>query len=212
MRSASIFAAVLPVPSLPRRRYEGRVKGIDGFFSEDEGKWYARFARELRGGTLVEIGSWKGRSTSFIAPICAANGTRLVCVDHYRGSTDDLAPRYAGELERVDVEAIFRANMAALGATVELLVETSRDAAERFPRASVDRVFLDGSHDAASVTEDLGLWFDRVRDGGVLAGHDYDPKHVELREAVDAFARERDLVVRHGPRSIYWLAARASPR
>ncbi len=26
------------------------MKGIDGWFSEDEGRWYARFARALRGG------------------------------------------------------------------------------------------------------------------------------------------------------------------
>ncbi len=60
------------------------MKGIDGWFSEDEGRWYARFARGLHGGTLVEVGSWKGRSTSFVGPVCMANGTRLVCVDHWR--------------------------------------------------------------------------------------------------------------------------------
>ena len=55
------------------------MRGIDGFFSEDEGRWYARFARALRGGVFVEVGSWKGRSTSFIGAVCNANGTRLVC-------------------------------------------------------------------------------------------------------------------------------------
>src|SRR5580700_2147043 len=87
------------LPDCVQRRAKGaRVKGIDGWFSEDEGRWYARFARALHGGTLVEVGSWKGRSTSFVGPVCNANGTRFVCVDHWSGSRDTLADRYAAAL------------------------------------------------------------------------------------------------------------------
>jgi len=182
------------------------VKGIDGFFSEEEGRWYARFARGLAGGVFVEVGSWKGRSTSFIGAICNENGTRLVCVDHWRGSTDMLRERYAAVLATEDVEATFRRNMEELGVRVEILAEPSLDAAARFAPGSVDRVFLDGGHDHRSVTDDLAAWFDRLRPDGTLAGHDYDAKHDELRAAVDAFARARGLEVKTGPRSIYWLA------
>jgi predicted O-methyltransferase YrrM len=182
------------------------MKGIDGWFSEDEGRWYARFARALRGGTFVEVGSWKGRSTSFIGPVCNANGTRLVCVDHWSGSQDRLADRYAAALAVEDVEATFRANMKQLGIVVEVLAESSTAAAARFDRASVDRVFLDGSHDGASVAEDLAVWSVRLRPDGVLGGHDYDAiKHPDLCAAVDAFARDHGFIVRRGPRAIYWL-------
>ncbi len=182
------------------------MKGIDGFFSEDEGRWYARFARVLRGGVFVEIGCWKGRSTSFVGPVCNANGTRLICVDHFGGSNDRLGPRYATELAASNIEEIFRDNMRALGITVELLVEPSRVAAERFAEGSVDRVFLDGSHDGTSVAEDLTEWSKRLRPDGILAGHDYAPtKHPDLCAAVDAFAAAHGLTVRRGPRSIYWL-------
>ena len=185
------------------------MKGIDGFFSEDEGRWYARFARGLLGGTFVEIGSWKGRSTSFIGPVCMENDTRLVCVDHWRGSNDMLAERYAATLAVEDVEQTFRANMEALGIDVEVLCESSSDAAARFAPRTVDRVFLDGSHDGPSVAEDLLLWSDRLKPDGVLAGHDYDDKHTELVAEVDSFARRRSLAVKRGPRSIWWLAPMA---
>jgi predicted O-methyltransferase YrrM len=181
------------------------MKGIDGFFSEDEGRWYARFARALRGGTFVEIGSWKGRSTSFVGPVCNANGTRLVCIDHWSGSHDTLAGRYAAALAVEDIEQTFRSNMRELGIAVDVIAEPSTTAALRFEPGSVDRVFLDGSHDGPSVTEDLVAWSARVRPGGVLAGHDYDPKHADLCAAVDAFAHARALRVRRGPRSIFWL-------
>lgn len=183
------------------------MRGIEGFFSEEEGRWYARFARALRGGTFVEVGSWKGRSTSFIGRVCNDNGTRLVCVDHWAGSRDGLAARYAATLAAEDVEQTFRQNMRALGVDVEVLREPSVQAAARFAPGSVDRVFLDGSHDGPSVAEDLVAWSRTLAAGGVLAGHDYGAhKHPELTAAVDAFAAGRGLVVRRGPRDIFWLA------
>ena len=188
------------------------MKGIDGWFSEDEGRWYARFARGLHGGVFVEVGSWKGRSTSFIGAICNANGTRLVCVDHWRGSSDVLAARYAAALAVEDVERTFRDNMRALGIVVDVIAAPSAEAAQQLDPASVDRVFLDASHDRASVAEDLRVWSTRLRDGGILAGHDYAEKHPEVRAAVDDHARAEGLVVRRGPRSIYWLESAPSGR
>ena len=184
------------------------MRGIEGFFSEDEGRWYARFARALHGGVFVEVGSWKGRSTSFIGPICNANGTRLVCVDHWQGSNDSLGPRYAATLVTEDVEQTFRANMRDLGITVEVIVAPPVAAAATFPLASIDRVFLDGSHDGPSVAKDLVAWSERLRPDGILAGHDYGPNHPELCAAVDAFASERGLAIRRGPRDIWWLSPR----
>jgi predicted O-methyltransferase YrrM len=181
------------------------VRGIEGFFTEDEGRWYARFARALLGGVFVEVGSWKGRSTSFVGPVCKANGTRLVCVDHWNGSRDKLATHYASKLATEDVEQTFLANMRALGIEVEVLAEPSLTAAARFAPGSVDRIFLDASHDGASVAEDLEAWSARLRTDGVLAGHDYDEKHADLRAAVDAFAAARGFEVRRGPRSIWWF-------
>ena len=182
------------------------MKGIEGFFSEDEGRWYARFARALHGGTFVEIGSWKGRSTSFVGPVCNGNATRLVCIDHWGGSHDSLADRYAAALAVEDVEQTFRRNMAELGIHLEVIAEPSLVAVARFAPSSVDRIFLDGSHDGPSVAQDLEAWYPRLSAGGTLAGHDYDAKHPDLCAAVDTFAARRGLRVLQGPRSIFWLA------
>lgn len=183
------------------------MRGIEGWFSEDEGRWYARFARALRGGVFVEIGCWKGRSTSFIGKICNENGTRLVCVDHWNGSKDGLQPRYEAALATENVEQTFRANMATLGITVEVLAKPSLEAIADFAPGSVDRVFLDGSHDGPSVAADLEAWSTRLKPDGILAGHDYAPKYSGLRDAVDAFAKEKGLVVKRGPRDIWYYSA-----
>ncbi|HEX7665092.1 MAG TPA: class I SAM-dependent methyltransferase [Polyangiaceae bacterium] len=185
------------------------MRGIEGFFTEDEGRWYARLARSLKGGTFVEIGSWKGRSTSFVGPVCNANGTRLVCVDHWSGSFDSLRETYEAKLATEDVEATFRANMKELGIEVEVIRRPSLEAATTFEDASVDRIFLDGSHDGPSVAADLEAWFPKLAPNGVFAGHDYDHKHADLCASVDAFAAKNGLIVKRGPRST-WLYERAS--
>jgi hypothetical protein len=77
--------------------------------------------------------------------------------------------------------------------------------------ASIDRVFLDGSHDGESVAADLEAWSTRLKPEGILAGHDYAPKYDGLRAAVDAFAACRGLEVCRGPRDI-WFYARKSCR
>lgn len=182
------------------------MRGIEGWFSEDEGRWYARFARALKGGVFVEIGCWKGRSTSFIGKICNENGTRLVCVDHWNGSNDVLQPRYEEALATEDVEQTFRANMAALGIAVEVLAKPSLEAIHDFAPASVDRVFLDGSHDGASVAADIEAWSTRLTPDGILAGHDYAPKYEGLRAAVEEFAKKKGLVVKRGPRDIWFYS------
>lgn len=187
------------------------MRGIEGWFSEDEGRWYARFARALKGGVFVEVGSWKGRSTSFIGKICNENGTRLVCVDHWNGSKDILQPRYEAALAAEDVEQTFRANMRALGIALEVIARPSLEAVLEFAPGSVDRVFLDGSHDGASVAADLEAWSARLEPDGILAGHDYAPKYDGLRAAVDAFAAARSLMVKRGPRDIWWLAQNVTP-
>jgi methyltransferase family protein len=50
---------------------------------------------------------------------------------------------------------------------------TSEEAARRIDPNSLDFVYLDARHDYESVKRDLQLWYERVRRGGLLAGHDY---------------------------------------
>lgn len=180
------------------------MRGIEGWFSEDEGRWYARFARGLKGGTFVEVGSWKGRSTSFIGKVCNENGTRLVCVDHWASSNDLLKDRYDAALAVEDVQATFRTNMRELGIVVDVMAMPSLEAARLFEPASVDRIFLDGSHDGDSVAADLAAWSTRLKPDGILAGHDYQPKYDGLRVAVNDFAKGKSLVVKRGPRDIWY--------
>jgi predicted O-methyltransferase YrrM len=52
-------------------------------------------------------------------------------------------------------------------------------AASRYADNSLDFVFIDAAHDLESVTKDIAAWWPKVREGGLLAGHDIDQPGVE---------------------------------
>ena len=50
---------------------------------------------------------------------------------------------------------------------------TSKRAAEQlFEDGELDFVYLDGNHEEPFVTEDINLWWPKIKSGGLLAGHD----------------------------------------
>lgn len=50
----------------------------------------------------------------------------------------------------------------------------STDMAQYVPDHCLDMVYLDGGHDYASVMADLIVWREKVKIGGIIAGHDYN--------------------------------------
>jgi predicted O-methyltransferase YrrM len=179
---------------------------IDGWFWPDEGAWYHAAALALpRGSVLVEVGCWKGRSTAFVAPACRQRGHVLHCVDHWNGSSDDFDGGYRARLAREDVESAFRAHLADWAIDARVHKEASTSAAAHFTPASVDLVFLDASHDEASVASDLAAWWPVLRRGRLLAGHDWCNKTPGVAAAVSAFAAAKGVPVQRGSGRIWFL-------
>lgn len=147
---------------------------IEGWF--DYALLYSEMVRRARpGGILVEVGSWHGRSFLYLARRAIEANKGLVCVsvDHGLG-----APEIKHKMPpEGTVAPILTRNVFQRGFTREVvqMVAPSKLAARLFAPGSLEFVFIDASHDYASVKEDISLWFPLVRAGGVLAGHDYQP-------------------------------------
>lgn len=174
-----------------------------GWFLHEEGSWYAARAAEGGAGVVDEVGCWKGRSTSFAAPVCRENGAALWCVDSWRGSRDAYSGDYARLLAEEDVRWAFERNMAALGYVPRILAMDSLDAARGFARSSADLVFIDASHDEESVLANLEAWTPAVKDGGLLAGHDLSERTPGVERAVAQFCAARGLAWRRGPARLW---------
>ncbi|OGM55882.1 hypothetical protein A3F62_01515 [Candidatus Woesebacteria bacterium RIFCSPHIGHO2_12_FULL_44_11] len=66
-----------------------------------------------------------------------------------------------------------------------------------FPKRSLDFVYVDANHAFGYIAMDLANWVDKVKKGGVIAGHDYystqgDRGLRHVGNVVDAFAKSYD--------------------
>ena len=108
------------------------------------------------------------------------NGVHLKCVDSWHPGPDvewDEAERRfviaKHTLKKYDTEIIKKSSLQA--------------ADEDIPKWSLDFVYIDAAHDFNNVMQDIIVWSDRVRPGGIVSGHDYDNE--EVRTAVDAYVK-----------------------
>ena len=73
----------------------------------------------------------------------------------------------------------------------ELLKGESKDIANKIENDSLDFVYIDADHHYENVLEDINAWFGKVRNGGIISGHDYCRylDHFGVIEAVDHFCK-----------------------
>ena len=146
---------------------------IPGWMTEDELRWLAEQASAHR--AIVEIGSWRGRSTRALAD--NTPGT-VWAVDTWKGSQEEQ------HLEEFRAHADnpnwlfedFASNMWPL-ANVNAVQRDSQDAARYLSLRCFDMIFIDGSHEYEDVRADIDHWLPRVKHGGTICGHDYLPDH-----------------------------------
>jgi MMP 1-O-methyltransferase len=147
-----------------------RVDGIGGWLTPKEGRLLYELARRCSGrGVIVEIGSWKGKSTIWLASGSRRGaGVPVYAIDPHTAESDNLATQ-----SPVPTFEEFSRNVRRAGVDdlVVPRVMTSAAAARDFTEP-VELIFIDGAHDYASVALDFELWFPKVIDGGTLAFHD----------------------------------------
>jgi hypothetical protein len=68
---------------------------------------------------------------------------------------------------------------------------TSVEASKLFADNYFDLVFIDADHTKKSVTEDIGVWLPKIKEGGVICGHDYSGGWQPVVDAVDQFFLKR---------------------
>jgi predicted O-methyltransferase YrrM len=151
----------------------GRLQGVEGWLTDEQALRLADRARTLHPpARIVEIGSYRGRSTITLAS-SAPEGVTVVAVDPHAG--DDRGPRQvhgtdaSGEADhRAFVENLTRAGVVE---RVEHVRLPSQEALATLP-ARADLVYVDGAHRYRAAREDLTGWGGRLRPRGTLLVHD----------------------------------------
>ena len=144
------------------------TRQVDGFLSDEEGQLLYELARNCSGsGVIVEIGSWKGRSTIWLAEGSkAGNNVKVYAIDPHTGSSGK------GKKEACTFEE-FKKNIedAKVSDIVVPLVVKSEEAARDF-KEPVELCFIDGAHEYEFVRLDFDLWFPKLVDHGTIVFHD----------------------------------------
>ena len=124
------------------------------------------------GGTIVEIGSFHGRSTIVLAAACPPDAT-VIAVDPHAGN--DRGPQqiegYESEAEE-DHEQFVR-NLGAAGVADRVThLRMFSDAALNEISGEIDVLYVDGAHRFGPARADIVRYGARVRDGGTMLIHD----------------------------------------
>ena len=147
---------------------------IDGWMYEKELEWLYYAASTRR--TIVEIGSWKGRSTKALAD---ATWGKVYAIDHWKGSDDELMT-YQREAALIGPDKMFAQFSKNLASEIssKKVIPIRADSVEAVKiltsilDAPVDMVFIDGGHKYETSKHDIVSYRSLIRSGGLLCGHD----------------------------------------
>lgn len=134
---------------------------VEGLLSEKEGKYLYSLVRRLADtGAIVEIGSWKGRSTVFLAKGCQSVGTGNVFAIDPHTPDGSIEQAFRDNINRTGVDAF-----------VTPLVMSSIEAVQSWDKR-VGLLWMDGDHKYGGVRADFFAWYPHVAVGGAIAFHD----------------------------------------
>lgn len=175
--------------TFPRHRHDlGGFLNLAGFTGEgaEIGSAHCGFARiimsQWSGKRLHLVDSWK-QYDGYREP---TNNQSML--DEWKWNCE----QYASEEPRIHLHCGF-----------------ANDISKSFPDGALDFVYIDGNHAYGYVKDDLNTWYDKVRCGGLICGHDYyddvtPPHFCEVKRAVDEWADKVGLPIHSGFECTSW--------
>jgi len=167
---------------------------VDDMGSFPERGYLFQLASDLAADAkVVEVGSWMGASTCFIAGGLQGAAAKIYAVDNFAGLStcgEDAAwyNRHFQKLGSNSTLEIFRTNFADLGfaSRAEPVVSDSLAAANSLAalRGTIDFVFIDGDHSYDGCKGDILAWAPFVKRGGVMAFHDFGSRADGVTRAI----------------------------
>lgn len=132
---------------------------------------------DLKNKKMVEVGCYLGISTELFAEFCK----EITSIDLW-----GMDETYDGGENPKDywpnIENQARQRLSNYKNTT-LIKDNSKNVSKTFENESLDLVYLDGNHSYIGLMDDVKNWYDKIKKGGVLSGHDYN--QTEVKKVVD---------------------------
>lgn len=163
---------------------------------------YRMVVEKFDNAKFVEIGSWRGRSSVFMGVeiFNSKKNIEFFCVDTWKGS-----PEHVG-MDILNNDGLYKEfiqNIQPVSHIIKPIRMTSEEASKNFEDNSLDFVFIDAAHDYESVRNDINFWYPKVKEGGIIGGHDY-PSWEEVTRAVDDWSKENNKEIFSG--EMCWIS------
>jgi hypothetical protein len=112
--------------------------------------------------------------------------------------TDDHISRFT-QAEHDEVMRKALLNVSVFSEQCKVMRMTSECASRFIDDSSLDFVFIDADHSYAGCSQDIALWYPKLKHNGLLSGHDYrDERNYGVQRAVDEFAAQSGKEVKLG--------------
>jgi predicted O-methyltransferase YrrM len=149
------------------------VAGVDGWMTPGQAATLFGAARRCPpSGSIVEIGSFRGRSTIVLATAAPA-GVQVVAIDPHAGNDRGPQEIEGYQDEASDDHAVFLANLERAGVSDRVRhLRMFSDEALGHVDGPIDVLYIDGAHRYGPALSDIRSWGDRVADGGTMLIHD----------------------------------------
>ena len=157
---------------------------VKGFLNDKEAKKLQElFLNVHHLGSVLEIGTYCGKSTLNFALIAKKIGGLIYTVDHHTGSEEhQLGEEYHDEdlydkrLKKFNTLPEFLKNLRSsnLDNFIIPIISKSSDASETFSEL-ISLLFIDGGHSLEAALSDYNSWKDKICSGGLLVIHDVFP-------------------------------------
>jgi len=163
------------------------LAALEGLVSREVGEALACLAYDVRSHhAIVELGSYRGKSTAYLAAGSAAgDGAPVFAVDPW--DTPGNATGRFGFADPATREAFTRQiDAVGLAFNVTPLRGFSVDVARHWLRP-IGLLYIDGSHTEKDVRADFNAWAPYLAPGAVVAFDDYNtPRNPGVAQVVDA--------------------------
>jgi hypothetical protein len=151
---------------------------LEGWFNM-ENQYLELLDNVPEGGVFVELGAYKGKSTSFIVTeINNLNrNIKFHTIDTFEGDSGSNDELEIEAYRKVNVSKMFEEfseNTKHLKEHFNVIVGKSDESSKFFEDNSVDVIFIDAGHSYDSVIQDIKSWLPKIKDGGIMSGHDYN--------------------------------------
>jgi len=121
--------------------------------------------------TILEIGSYEGLSTYFMAHVL--KNSEIYCVDTWEGSDEHQLDIIERDDTFIKIETRFDNNLSEYSSKIHKYKETSMNFLMREDKKFFDLIYIDGSHHVDDVLIDAILSFRKLKSGGIIIFDDY---------------------------------------